>query len=81
MVMNAKETKIVRDRVLWNMDETLYLFLQLHFFYFTVRLFLTSLRAFGGPGEEPGCRCSEIHHLPIINPSSQRKMMNTGSHH
>lgn len=33
MVMNAKETKIVQDRVLWNMDETLYLFLQLHFLF------------------------------------------------
>lgn len=32
MVMNAKKMKIVRDRVLWNMDETLYLFLQLYFF-------------------------------------------------
>lgn len=31
MVMNAKEMKIVQDRVLWNMDETLYLFLQIHF--------------------------------------------------
>lgn len=52
MVMNAKETKIVQDRVLWNMDETLYLFLQIHFFpfYFTARqrLILTFGRTWRG---------------------------------
>lgn len=31
MVINAKEAKIAQDRVLWDVDETLYLFLQLHF--------------------------------------------------
>lgn len=65
MVMNAKEIKIVQDRVLWNLYNTLYLFLKgqvfkKKIFHSQTDAFLTSLRAFAGPGEQPDCRRSEI---------------------
>lgn len=83
MVMNAKETKIVQDRVLWNMDETLYLFLQIHFFPLLFHSQTETHSDLWADLERSLTADAPKYPPPIIktHPSSQGKLINTRSHH